>query len=182
MIERGSAVLVIGVSGSGKSSVGRRLAQVLDVPFLEGDDFHPSANIQKMRQGVALDDEDRWPWLDALDAGVAVRRSSGGIVATCSALKRRYRDRLRESIAAPLLFACLIADRAPLAARMKSRQSHFMPESLLDSQLATFEMPGPDEHARLLAADRPIEALVAGLISADSGDSTTSPRQTPGSW
>ena len=122
MIERGSAVLVIGVSGTGKSTVGRRLALRLDVPFLEGDDFHPAANIRKMSQGIPLADEDRWPWLDALAAAVAAHRTGGGIVAACSALKRRYRDRLRASIAPPLLFACLTADRATLAARMKSRQ------------------------------------------------------------
>ena len=166
MIERGSAVLVIGVSGTGKSTVGRRLALRLDVPFLEGDDFHPSANIRKMSQGIPLADEDRWPWLDALAAAVTARRTGGGIVATCSALKRRYRDRLRASIAPPLLFACLTADRATLAARMKSRQGHFMPESLLDSQLADFEVPGADERARILAADSPIDALIADLISA----------------
>jgi gluconokinase len=178
MIARGSAVVVIGVSGAGKSTVGRRLAQVLDVPFLEGDDFHPPANIQKMSHGIALDDADRGPWLDALAAAVNARRSSGGIVATCSALKRRYRDRLRTSIAAPLLFACLSADRATLAARLRSRQNHFMPESLLDSQLASFEPPATDEPARLLAADRPIEALISDLISASPSDSTTSPRRT----
>ena len=178
MIERGSAILVIGVSGTGKSTLGHRLAQTLNVPFLEGDDFHPAANIHKMRQGIALDDEDRWPWLDALAAAVVARRTSGGIIATCSALKRRYRDRLRASIAPPLVFACLTTDRATLAARMTSRKDHFMPESLLDSQLRTFEMPDSDEPARMLAAERPVEALVAELLSVNSADSTTSPHQT----
>jgi gluconokinase len=166
MMPRGSAIFVIGVSGTGKSSVGRRLATALDAPFLEGDDFHPAANIQKMKQGIPLDDADRWPWLDALTAAVSARRTSAGIVATCSALKRRYRDRLRASVAAPRLFVCLTADRATLAARIESRKGHFMPESLLDSQLATFEMPDPDEHARILAADRPVEQLVAELFNA----------------
>jgi gluconokinase len=167
MIEHGCAILVIGVSGSGKSTLGRRLAEQLDVPFLEGDDFHPTANIKKMTRGIPLDDADRRPWLDALAAAVTARRTSGGIVATCSALKRRYRDRLRESIAPPLLLVCLTADRATLAARMASRKDHFMPESLLDSQLETFELPGGDEQVRILAAGPPIEALVAELISAD---------------
>lgn len=178
MIERGSVILVIGVSGTGKSTVGRRLAQRLDVPFLEGDDFHPPANIRKMSQGIPLDDADRWPWLDALAAAVTAGRTGSGIVATCSALKRCYRDRLRASIAPPLVFACLIADRAILAARLTSRKDHFMPGSLLDSQLNTFEMPSPDEHARMLAADQPIEALVGDLLSAKQDDSTTSPRRT----
>ncbi len=166
MIEPGSAVFVIGVSGAGKSTVGRRLAGALDVPFLEGDDFHPETNIRKMSQGAALSDEDRWPWLDALAAAVTTRRSGGGLVAACSALKRSYRDRLRESIAAPLLFVCLTADRATLAARIESRPGHFMPASLLDSQLAALETPLPDEKVRILAADRPVEDLVADLISA----------------
>jgi gluconokinase len=178
VIERGSVVLLIGVSGAGKSTLGRRLAGTLDVPFLEGDDFHPPANIQKMSHAIPLDDEDRWSWLDAIAAAVTARRTSGGMVVSCSALKRRYRDRLRAAIAPPLLFACLTADRATLAARMKSRQSHFMPESLLDSQLRTFEVPDPSEHVRMLAADRPVEMLIADLISAKADDSTTRPRQT----
>ena len=181
MIEHGSAILVIGVSGTGKSSLGRRLAELLTVPFLEGDDFHPAANIQKMSHGIPLRDEDRWPWLDALAVAVAGGRTSRGIVATCSALRRCYRDRLRGAIAPPLLFVCLTADRATLAARMHSRKDHFMPESLLDSQLATFEIPDADEDVRKSAADRPIETLVADLLSAHPDDSTTTPRQTSGS-
>jgi gluconokinase len=166
VIEPGSVVFVIGVSGAGKSTVGRRLAGALDVPFLEGDDFHPGANIRKMSRGVALSDADRWPWLDTLAAAVTARRSSGGLVAACSALKRSYRDRLRRSIDAPLLFVCLTADRATLAARIESRQAHFMPASLLDSQLTALEAPSPDEKVRILAADRPVGDLVADLISA----------------
>jgi gluconokinase len=165
MIARGSAVLVTGVSGAGKSTLGARLAAVLDVPFLEGDDFHTPANIRKMSMGTPLDDEDRWPWLDALAGAVAARRTGAGLVAACSALKRRYRDRLRESIAAPLLFVCLTADRTTLAARIGSRRGHFMPESLLDSQLATLEIPEPDEHALIFAADEPVEDIVTDMIS-----------------
>jgi gluconokinase len=178
MIERGSVVLLIGVSGTGKTTLGRRLADVLAVPFLEGDDFHPAANIQKMSQGIPLDDADRQPWLDALAGAVTAQRTQAGIVATCSALKRCYRDRLRACIAPPLVFACLTADRSLLAARMRSRKNHFMPASLLDSQLRTFEMPNPDEHARMLSADRPVETLVDELLSAHSDDSTTTPRRT----
>ena len=165
MIDPGTAVFVIGVSGTGKSTLAGRLAQALDAPFLEGDDFHPASNIKKMRRGEPLNDEDRWPWLDALAAAVTAGRSGAGIVAACSALKRRHRDRLRRSIAPPLLFVCLTADRATLAARIHARKGHFMPESLLDSQLATLEQPGPDENARILAADRPVDELLAGLLS-----------------
>jgi gluconokinase len=180
MMERGSAVLIIGVSGTGKTTVGRRLAAVLDVPFLEGDDFHPPANIRKMSQGIPLEDGDRWPWLDALAAAVAARRASAGIVASCSAIKRRYRDRLRASIASPVVFVCLTADRATLAARIASRRGHFMPESLLDSQLAAFEMPDRDEQVRILTAGGPIEQLIAEVFGANFNDSTTKPRQTEG--
>jgi len=178
MIEPGSAVFVTGVSGTGKSTIGRRLAAVLDVPFLEGDDYHTPANIRKMSMGMPLDDEDRGPWLDALAGAVTARRTRAGIVATCSALKRRYRDRLRENIASPLLFVCLTADRATLAARIRSRKGHFMPESLLESQLAAFEMPDPDEYALMLDADKPVEDVLGDLISGNSCDSTTSPRRT----
>jgi gluconokinase len=181
-MEPGTAILIIGVSGTGKSTIGRRLALALHVPFLEGDDFHPAANIQKMSRGVPLRDEDRWPWLDALAAAVTERRSAAGIVAACSALKRSYRERLRGSIAPPLLFVCLTADRATLAARIESRQGHFMPESLLDSQLATLELPGPDERARILPADRPVAELLAGLLNGNPNDSTTNPQRTAGSW
>jgi gluconokinase len=165
-ISRGSAVFVIGVSGTGKSLLGGRLAAALHAPFLEGDDFHSPANIRKMRQGIPLDDADRWPWLDALAVAVSAQRTGSGIVAACSALKRRYRDRLRAAVAAPLTFVCLTADRTTLAARLQSRKGHFMPESLLDSQLAAFEMPDPDEHARVLAAVGPIEQLIAELFNA----------------
>ena len=178
MIERGSAVFVTGVSGTGKSTIGGQLAAVLDVPFLEGDDFHTPANIRKMSMGMPLDDEDRWPWLDALAGAVTARRTPAGIVMTCSALKRRYRDRLRGKVASPILFVCLTADRATLAARIRSRKGHFMPESLLDSQLATFEMPDPDECALILDAGRPVEDVLGDLISGNSCDSTTSPRRT----
>ncbi len=181
MIQPGTAVFVSGVSGTGKSTVGRRLAGALDVAFLEGDDFHPAANIQKMSGGLALSDADRWPWLDALAVAVNERRSAAGVVAACSALKRSYRDRLRGSIAPPLLFVCLTADRATLAVRIESRMGHFMPESLLDSQLATLELPGPDEKAQILAAGRPVEELLAALLNGNSNGSTTSLHRTAGS-
>jgi gluconokinase len=166
VIAHGSAIFIIGVSGTGKSTLGLALAKALDLPFLEGDDFHSPDNVRKMRQGIPLDDEDRRPWLDALAAAAAARRTGGGVIVSCSALKRCYRDRLRESIAAPLLFVCLTADRGTLAARLESRKGHFMPVSLLDSQLAAFEAPGSDEPARILAADRPVAELLADLLSA----------------
>ncbi|MCS0499427.1 gluconokinase [Protaetiibacter mangrovi] len=133
-------VVVMGVSGSGKSTVGALLAGRLGWVFVDGDELHPSANVAKMAAGIPLDDDDRWPWLDA----VGERLAAGPVVVACSALRRAYRDRLRA--AAPgVRFVLLDGTRELLAARMSSRH-HFMPETLLDSQLATLERPDPDEH------------------------------------
>lgn len=148
------AIIVMGVAGSGKTTLASLLADRLGCPFLEGDDFHSPANVAKMRGGQPLTDEDRWPWLDAL--GVAVRQSNaakGVAVASCSALRRIYRDRLRAAIGPGLLFVLLEADAAELARRLNDRPGHYMPASLLGSQLATLERPGPDEDAICLQTD-----------------------------
>lgn len=138
-------VVVMGVAGTGKSTVGRLLAERLDVPYAEADAFHPEANIAKMTAGVPLDDADREPWLDSIGAWAAGRAGAGlGGVVSCSALKRRYRDRLRA--AAPgLFFLHLTGDRELVAERLEQREDHFMPGSLLDSQFATLEPLQPDE-------------------------------------
>lgn len=161
-------VLVMGVSGSGKSSVGVALAARLGVPFLEGDALHPAANVAKMAAGVPLDDADRAPWLAAIAAWIAAH--AGGVVA-CSALKRAYRDRLR--VTAPgLRLVALLPPAAVLAERLGHRRGHFMPGSLLASQLATLEAPGADEEALVVVADEPVEATVAriGLALDPSAD------------
>jgi gluconokinase len=133
----------MGVAGTGKTTIGRRLAELLGVAFAEGDEFHPPANIAKMSAGVPLDDDDRAPWLDLIGAWAHERRERGGVV-SCSALKRAYRDRLRA--AAPgVFFVHLSGDRALVEQRMAERQDHFMPPSLLDSQFATLEPLQPDE-------------------------------------
>ena len=138
---RGAPVVVMGVSGSGKSTVGALLAQRLGVPFVDGDALHPSANVAKMSAGIPLTDADRWPWLDVIGA----RLAESPVVIACSALRRRYRDRLR--LAAPSTrFVLLDGPRELLAARMM-RPGHFMPPELLNSQLATLERPDPDEDA-----------------------------------
>lgn len=147
-------VVVMGVSGSGKSRFGVALAQALGVPFCEGDDLHPQANINKMSAGTPLTDDDRWPWLDKVGAWLAAHDGNG--VASCSALKRSYRDRLRA--AAPrTAFLLLDADAATLRARLLARHGHFMPASLLDSQLATLERPTSDERALILDATQPLD-------------------------
>lgn len=137
-------VVVMGVSGSGKTVVGRALAAALGWPFLEGDDYHPPANVAKMAAGTPLTDEDRWPWLDRLAAAMAAILGRGGhAVLACSALKQSYRDRLARAAEAPgdVRFVHLKGDYATIAARLAARQHRYMPASLLASQFATLEEP-----------------------------------------
>lgn len=143
---RATIVVVMGVSGSGKSTFGAALAEALGARFLDADDLHPPANRQKMATGIALDDDDRRPWLDAVAAWMAERIRTGrpGVVA-CSALSRRYRDRLRAA-GAGVRFVYLAVPLAELDARMRARV-HFMPVTLLASQLAALEPPDADEAA-----------------------------------
>jgi len=151
-------VVVMGVSGSGKTTVGAALADALGLRFVDGDALHPVANVAKMAAGIPLDDADRAPWLDAIGAVLA----AGPVVVACSALKRAYRDRLRA--AAPgLQLVFLDGDPALLASRMTARPGHFMPASLLDSQLATLERPEPDEHALTADIARPAGEIVTAL-------------------
>ena len=167
------AVVVMGVCGCGKSTVGQGIATALGAPFLEGDAFHPEANVAKMAAGIPLDDTDRWPWLDRLGETLGrAARERGGAVAACSALKRLYRDRLRAAAAMPLRFVCLVATREVIAGRMAARIGHYMPLDLLDSQLAILELPASDEDALLLdlreAAGELIEHAVTHLRSPPS--------------
>ena len=142
------AVVLTGVAGCGKSTVGAALASRLGKPFLDADDYHPQANISKMARGIALSDADRWPWLDSL--GEALRdnaREHGATVSACSALKRAYRDRLVAVAGEPILFVYLHGSRDLIGRRMAARTDHFMPSVLLDSQFATLEVPTPEENA-----------------------------------
>lgn len=138
-----TVLVVMGVSGTGKSTVAELLSERLGWPMEEGDDLHPEANVAKMEQGVPLTDEDRWPWLDRVAGWIDDRSRAGepGII-TCSALRRAYRDRLRRP---NVSFVFLSGSREVISRRMAARSGHFMPLSLLDSQLATLEPPGPDE-------------------------------------
>ncbi|MFF9220610.1 gluconokinase [Streptomyces viridosporus] len=136
-------VVVMGVAGTGKTTVGPLLATRLGVPYAEADDFHPQANIDKMSAGVPLTDEDRLPWLDAIGGWAHERAGLGGVV-SCSALKRSYRDRLRAA-APDVVFLHLTGDRALIEDRMAHRKGHFMPTALLDSQFATLQPLEPDE-------------------------------------
>jgi gluconokinase len=159
-------VLVMGVSGAGKSTIGRLLAARLGVPFADADDFHPAANVAKMRRGQALTDEDRWPWLDAI--GTWMDRQAGGGVVTCSALKRIYRARLLGPRPAARLLH-LVGDPALIGARQAARPGHFMPASLMASQFATLEAPGPEERAITLSVAPPPEAILAAALEALRG-------------
>ncbi|MBN9610968.1 MAG: hypothetical protein BGO26_08720 [Actinobacteria bacterium 69-20] len=140
-----TVLVVMGVSGVGKTTIARSLAARLGWDFADGDEFHPQANIDKMASGHPLTDEDRWPWLRAIATWITDHGASGqGGVVACSALKRAYRDILRGP---GVVFVYLAGDRATIARRIGARHGHFMPSSLLDSQLAALEPPDPDESA-----------------------------------
>jgi gluconokinase len=137
-------LVIMGVSGSGKSTVAGILAGQLGWDLEEGDDLHPPANVAKMSDGISLTDEDRWPWLDRVSAWINEHAAAGipGII-TCSALKRTYRDRMRGD---HVVFVHLTGDKDTIGRRITARQDHFMPSALLDTQIATLEPPGPDEN------------------------------------
>jgi gluconokinase len=157
-------VIVMGVSGSGKSLLARGLADRLGWPFLEGDDLHPPANVDAMASGTPLTDEDRGPWLDRVGAWVdEQRRADTSAVVTCSALRRSYRDRLRAGRPG-VLFCHVTADPAVLERRMRARQGHFMPPSLLPSQLAVLEPLGPDEPGLTLSSDAGPDDVVSEMV------------------
>jgi gluconokinase len=153
-------LVLMGVSGSGKSTVGALLAERLGSPFLEGDALHPAANVRKMREGVPLTDIDRRDWLAAVAHRLEdAARAGRGLVVACSALKRAYRDTLRER-APGVLFVHLSGSRATLEERLARRHGHFMPPSLLDSQLATLEPLAPDERGFSVSIEqRPLEIV-----------------------
>jgi gluconokinase len=151
-------VVMMGVSGSGKTTVGAALAQRLRVPFADADDFHPEANIAKMSAGIPLDDDDRAPWLRAIAQWLVEHAATGG-VASCSALKRAYRDVL-SGAAHRAVYVHLHGDREVLAARVAGRPGHFMPAALVDSQFATLEELEPDERGAVLDVSLPVDRLV----------------------
>ena len=156
------AVIVMGVTSCGKTSVGEGLAKELNCPFIEGDKLHPASNIAKMSAGTPLTDDDRWPWLEIIGKAMKTERDTGkGVVASCSALKKVYRQKLAQAAETPITFIFLHGSRELLAARMADRKGHFMPTSLLDSQLKTIEIPGPEEKALHLDVVLPLDELIA---------------------
>ena len=159
----------MGVSGCGKSLVGAALAKAMGAAFAEGDSYHPAANIARMSSGLALRDEDRWGWLDAIADEIAeADRNGRALVVTCSALKRAYRDRLRLA-SGRISFVYLDVGRDTAAARVAGRKGHFMPASLIDSQFAALEPPTPDEKAIAVDASRDPGELVGEVLSALAG-------------
>jgi gluconokinase len=162
--------VVMGVSGCGKSTVGAALAARLDVRFIEGDAFHPPDNVAKMSAGLPLDDQDRAGWLQALAAEIGRARAQGvGLVLSCSALKRRYRDLLRQADP-DLRFAHLQGPRALIAGRMAARSGHYMPPALLDSQLRDLEALQDDEAGLLLDITQAPQALVDHIVAGGTHD------------
>ena len=152
-------IIIFGVSGAGKTTVGKLLAQELGWQFLEADDFHPPANIQKMSNGRSLTDEDRWPWLDCLRKKIEQLLAAGkNAVLACSALKRGYRDLLR--VSDEINFVFLRGDYALVEKQLRSRSHHFMNPELLQSQFDDLEEPQADEHALTVALGRPPEEIV----------------------
>jgi len=150
------AIIVMGVSGCGKSTLAAALGEQLGCSFFEGDSYHSEANVAKMRSGHPLTDADRWPWLDRLGEAIGKAvREEGVAVAACSALKRAYRDRLRAAIGAPTIFVLLEVGRAELVRRLNGRPDHYMPASLIDSQLAILEPPMADEQAIVIEPATP---------------------------
>lgn len=151
-----TAVVVMGVSAAGKSSVASALSSRIGAAWVDADDLHPAANVAKMAAGSPLHDDDRWPWLDEVGARLADQRS---VVVACSALRRVYRDRLRAA-RPDAVFVHLTADRVVLASRAAARDDHFMPPALLDSQLATLEPLEPDERGVVIDVELPLTEVV----------------------
>nr|WP_174804487.1 gluconokinase [Martelella limonii] len=155
-------LIVMGVSGCGKSTVAKRLALTFGYPFFEGDDLHSAANVAKMASGHPLQNEDRWDWLDRIAA--VLSGNAAPVVLTCSSLKRVYRDRLRERSGRELLFVYLTALYAVIAERLQARTDHYMPASLLDTQFAALEPPSQDERHVVVNVDAPLDEIEASVL------------------
>jgi gluconokinase len=166
----GSPIVVMGVSGSGKSTVGAALAQRTRVPFADADDFHPPANIEKMTSGQPLNDDDRYPWLEAIGEWLAARCADGGVM-SCSALKRKYRDQLRRHCP-DVIFLHLAGSPEVIGRRQASRPGHFMPASLLASQFQTLEPLQADERGVAVDVDQDIDSIVETYLALSTSRAT----------
>jgi carbohydrate kinase (thermoresistant glucokinase family) len=159
------ALIVMGVSGSGKTTIGEQLAARLGWPYEDADKFHPASNVAKMSAGHPLTDEDRGPWLKAIAAEIdRIREAGGRVVIGCSALKRAYRDILVHG-RSDIRLVYLDGTQALIADRLGRRKGHFMPAGLLTSQFNTLEPPAPDEHPLTVSIDAPVQAIVDNIVS-----------------
>lgn len=159
------AIVVMGVSGSGKSTVAEAVAEKLGIAFIEGDKLHPKSNVDKMSEGIPLTDEDRWPWLDLIGAELRKGSDGKGIVVSCSALKKIYRERLRKATGGPLAFVYLDGSLELLSRRMGERKGHFMPLSLLQTQLATLEVPTGEPGVVTVSIDTTPEEITVNALA-----------------
>lgn len=158
-------VVAMGVSSSGKSAVGAAIARRLHAPFLDGDGYHPPANKEKMRAGIPLVDEDRWPWLETLAGALHEAADRKGVaVGACSALKRAYRDFLTEKAGEPILFVFLDGSIETIRKRIEARRHEFMNPNLLDSQFATLERPAADENVLAVSILDPVETIAGKVV------------------
>jgi carbohydrate kinase (thermoresistant glucokinase family) len=164
--DRYAVLIIMGVSGSGKSTIAEILSDELGWQFRDGDEFHPQANVDKMHSGTPLTDDDRWPWLKAIAAWIDEKRKTGAhAIVTCSALKKSYRDILigpRKDVG--LIY--LKGDEGLIAQRLSKRHNHFMPKGLLHSQFQTLQEPGPDEHPVTVSIAPPPEEIAAAVLAA----------------
>ena len=169
-------IIVMGVSGCGKTMVGSKLAKRLKWEFIDGDKLHPISNIQKMKTGTPLTDDDRWPWLEKIAYQMGEHKTQEDqirahkIVVACSALRQTYRQYLRDQIKGPIRFIHLHGSKEIIAQRLSARQNHFMPPHLLDSQFATLEAPGQDENVISINIDQPVDTILNNAISALKSD------------
>lgn len=160
-------LIVMGVASSGKSVVGKAIARRLHAPFLDGDQYHPSANKEKMRSGIPLTDDDRWPWLSTLARSLHEAAEGKGVaIGACSALKRSYRDHLIQEAGEPILFVFLDGSEELIGSRMRKRTHEYMPLTLLASQFATLEVPGPDENVVTIPVTLTIEQIADRAVKA----------------
>ena len=155
-------IIVMGVSGSGKSTIGTQLSQKTGIPFYDADDYHPQSNVDKMESGQALTDDDRWPWLRSLATLLATAENQDGAILACSALKGSYRQLMEESLSATPKWIYLDGSKELIAKRMQARTGHFMPPALLDSQFATLEIP---EEATHIPIDQTINEIVDQILT-----------------
>ena len=164
-LQQAKAIVVMGVCGCGKSTVGIELAKRLGMSFIDADDLHPSANIAKMSQSVPLNDDDRWPWLDIVGKELASEAgASSGAVAACSALRQAYRDRITEAAGQPVLFVHLAGSYELISERLNARGGHFMPPALLKSQFETLETPNENELAVEVDIALGVDQIVTQIV------------------